>query len=82
MTNFLSQSFVAGKSYTTINTYRSALSSTLYPFNNFAIGTYPLIVRLVKGVYNERPPAPHYSTTWDVTKITDYFLDIACVEST
>ena len=29
-------------------------------------------MRLVKGVYNERPPAPRYSTTWDVTKVTDY----------
>ena len=72
MANFLSESFAAGKSYSTINTYRSALSLTLYPFNNSAVGTHPLIVRLVKGVYNERPPAPRYSTTWDVTKVTDY----------
>lgn len=80
--NFLSESFVACKSYTTINTYRSALSSTVYPFNNFAIGTHPPIVRLVNGVYNERIPALRYSTTWDATKITDYFLDIVCVGST
>ena len=82
MANFLSESFVVGKSYITINTYRFALTSTLYPFNYFAIGTHPLIVRLVKGVYNERPPAPRYSTTRDVTKITDYFLYIVCVGST
>ena len=72
MANFLSGSFAAGKSYSTINTYRSALSSTLYPFNNSAVGTHPLIVRLVKGVYNERRPTPRYSTTWNVTKVTDY----------
>ena len=71
--NFLSESFAAGKSYSTINTYRSALSSTLYPFNNPAVGTHSLIVRLVKEVYSERPPAPRYSTTWDVTKVTDYW---------
>ena len=31
-------------------------------------------MRLEKGVYNEHryPPAPRYSTTWDVTKVTDY----------
>lgn len=82
LANFLSESFVAGKSYITINTYRSALSLTLYPLINFAIGTHPLIVRLVRGVCNERPPAPRYSTTWDATKITDYFLDTVCLGST
>ena len=29
------------------------------------IGQHPLVIRL-KGVYNERPPQPCYSATWDV----------------
>ena len=43
--NFLSKSFAEGKSYSTINTYRSALSSTLYPVSNVAVGSHPLVVR-------------------------------------
>jgi len=32
--NFLSQCYSESKSYSTVNTYRSALSSTLHPVNN------------------------------------------------
>ena len=46
--NLLSQSFAEGKSYSTVNTYRSALSSTLYPVNNVAVGSHSLVVRLLK----------------------------------
>ena len=52
--NFLSQSFAEGKSYSTVNTYQSALSSTLYPVNNVAVGSHPLVVRLLKGIYTGR----------------------------
>lgn len=37
-------------------------------------------MRLVKGVYNERPPAPRYSTTWDVTKVTDYLKTLLTLD--
>ena len=32
-----------------------------------------VVCRLLKGVYNLRPPLPCYDCTWDVTKVT-YFL--------
>lgn len=70
--NFLSECFAEGKSYSTINTYRSALSSSLYPITNTTIGSHPLITRLLKGIYHLRPPVPRYSNTWDVTKVTSY----------
>lgn len=70
--NFLSQSFAEGKSYSTVNTYRSALTSTLYPVNNVAIGSHPLVVRLLRGIYHLRTPLPRYSSTWDVAKVTSY----------
>ena len=34
---------------------------------NTPIGQHPLVSRLLKGIYNSRPPEPRYSTTWDVT---------------
>ena len=74
--NFLSECFADGKSYSTINTYRSALSSTLHPINKTAVGSHPLVTRLPKGVYNLRTPVPRYSTTWDVTEVTGYLKTI------
>ena len=70
--NFLADCFADGRSYNTINTYRSALSSTLCNINNVAVGSHPLVTRLLKGVYNLRTPSPRYSSTWDVTKVTGY----------
>ena len=78
--NFLSQSFAEGKSYSTVNTYRSALSSTLYPVNNVAVGSHPLVVRLLKGIYHLRTPLPRYSSTWDVAKVTSYLRTLFPLE--
>ena len=78
--NFLSQSFAEGKSYSTVNTYRSALSSTLYPVNNVALGSHPLVVRLLKGIYHLRTPLPRYSSTWDVAKVTSYLRTLFPLE--
>ena len=78
--NFLSQSFAEGKSYSTVNTYRSALSSTLYSVNNVAVGSHPLVVRLLKGIYHLRTPLPRYSSTWDVAKVTSYLRTLFPLE--
>ena len=36
------------------------------------IGQHPLVSRLMKGIYNSRPPEPQYSTTWDVSSVLDW----------
>ena len=38
--------------------------------NGIQIGQYPLVTRLLKGVYNRRPSQPRYSATWDVDVVT------------
>ena len=48
------------------------MSSTLCNVNNVAVGSHPLVTRLLKGVYNLRTPSPRYSSTWDITKVTSY----------
>ena len=72
-------SYHEGKGYSTINTYRSALSTTLCSMNDDrdSLGLHPLIARLLKGVYILRPPTPRYSSTWDVSKVTDYLKTLA-----
>ncbi len=72
--NFLTECFHDGKGYSTLNTYRSALSVTLGAITEYkgSIGSHPLISRLLKGVYILKTPTPRYSHTWSVGKVTDY----------
>ena len=35
----------------------------LYPVNNVTVGSHPLVVRLLKGIYHLRTPFPRYSST-------------------
>ena len=76
---FLTDCYHQGKGYTTINTYRSALTTILCSMNDArdSLGSHPLIARLLKGVYILRPLTPRYSSTWDVSKVTDYFKTLA-----
>ena len=41
------------------------LSTTLGPVNGTPIGQDPLVIRLLKGIYNTNPPEPRYLTMWD-----------------
>ena len=70
--NFLADCFGEGLSYSTLNSYRSALSSTLCPRDGTTVGCDPLASTLLKGIYNLRPPLPRYSSTWDVSVLTQY----------
>lgn len=38
------------------------------------IGQHPLVTRLMKGVYNLRPPKPRYTYTWDVDMVTQHIM--------
>jgi len=36
------------------------------------MGQHPLVSRLLKGIYNSRPPQPRYTTTWDVDIVVKF----------
>ena len=67
--SFLADEFEAGRQYRSLNCYRSALLSTLLPVEGIPVGQHPLVIRLLKGVFNLRPPMPRYTHTWDVSKV-------------
>ena len=67
--NFLSSLFKDGKEYRTINCARSMLSSTLLPIDNFPVGKHPMVTRLLKGVFNVRPPVKILFPTWSVKQV-------------
>ena len=67
MCDFLTEQFeTENKAYSTINSYKSALSSILPPVEGKLLGEHPVIVRLLKGMYVTCPPQSRYTTTWDV----------------
>ncbi|KAK2547120.1 hypothetical protein P5673_033085, partial [Acropora cervicornis] len=61
--DFLSDQFGEGKSYSTVNSYRSALSGMLVPINGRPMGEHPLIVWLLKGMFNV-PPSSELLENW------------------
>ena len=69
---FLLEQFHMGKQYRTINSLRSAISMTHLEVDGSRVGQHPLVSRFLKGVFNSRPPAPKYSSTWDVDIVLDY----------
>ena len=55
---FLTSEFNLGRAYRTLNVYRSAISSTHPKIDSVRVGEHPLVVQLLKGAYNLRPPLP------------------------
>ena len=54
--NFLAQLFKEGYQYRSLNSYRSAISAVHSKVDGQSVGQHPLVTRMLKGVYNERPP--------------------------
>ena len=70
--NFLAQLYQDGYQYRSLNSYRSAISTTHDHIDGHPVGQHPIITRLMRGAFNKRPPQPRYSITWDVCKVTLY----------
>ena len=67
--NFLASLYQEGYQYNSVNAYRSAISSVHDKVDGLPIGQHPIIIRLIKGIFNVRPPVPRYSSTWDVQTV-------------
>ena len=70
--NFLAEMFSEGYQYRSINAYRSAISSVHDKIDRYDVGQHPLISRLLKGTFHQRPSQPCYMHTWDVDVVTTY----------
>ena len=72
MANFLADLFKEGYLYRSLNSYRSAISVLHSKVDGYLIGQHPLITRMLKGVFNERPPVAKYSAFWNVGVVLRY----------
>lgn len=67
--DFLTSLYHDGLQYRTIAGYRSMLSILLPPVGNFQVGQHPYIIRLLKGVFNLRPPSSKLVPEWELPKV-------------
>ena len=62
---FFTHLYGQGKEYNTIVMMKSVLSSIIHVPGVGIISQYPLVKRLLKGVFNSRPPKSKYECIWD-----------------
>ena len=67
--NFLAELFQEGYSYSSLNSYRSAISSVHTRIEGLPVGQHPVVRRILKGAYNINPPRPRYKSTWRVSQV-------------
>jgi len=73
--SFLADCSSSGSAYRSINVHRSMFSSTLPQVEGFDIGKHPLVTRLMRGIFNTRPPAAKYTSMWDVNVVLRYLTE-------
>lgn len=78
--DFLTHLYESGYSYSAINTARSALS-TIFILDGKPAGTHPLVIRLLKGVFNLRPTIPKTGVSWDPEIILRFLRKLSPVKS-
>lgn len=71
VSNFLAELYNSGASHNTINLARSAVSAYLNSSGSTPLGSHPVVCRLMKGVFENRPSLPKYNETWDVDTVVE-----------
>jgi len=69
---FLSASLTSVGSYTTLNTYRSAVSL----ISSVELGSHPLVKRFCKGVSVLKPQRPRYDFIWDPSPVINHLSSL------
>ena len=70
--NFLAHLHEEGYQHRSLNAYPSAISSVHTRVDGYSVGEHPLVTRMLKGAFNQRPPQPCYESMWNVAQVTKY----------
>ena len=65
-----------GLKYNTIAAAKSVLSGIIHILGVSAISEHPLVIRLMKGVFNSRPPESRYHYIWDASQVICYLASL------
>ena len=74
--DYLAELAGQGKSYSSINGIRSAISAYHNGVNGVDAGQHPLISKVMTGIWNSNPPQPKYQGTWDVDIVLRYIASL------
>lgn len=74
--DFLDDLYNQNMQYNTIASYRSAISEVHILVEEKAIGAHPIIVKVMKGIYNLRPPKQKPTDVVDVLPTMDYIQSL------
>ena len=67
--DFLMMLFNKGLSVSTLNGYRSAISSTVTCFDDISLGNHPVMIKLLKGFSNIRPSLYKEPKKWSIDAV-------------
>jgi len=62
--------------YSALNTARSALSTVIPEKDGLTFGKQPIVKRLMKGIFKERPSLPKYTIVYDVDIVLNYMISL------
>lgn len=65
----------------TLHTARGATSAITISTDRTPIGSHPIILRFMKGIYKQTPPARWYQTTWVVQPVLSYLSELGPTEN-
>ena len=74
--NYLTERFHKGDSYRTLNSRRSAISAYHITVEGEKVGQHSLVRKLLKALFNARPPQPRYVIQWDVDQVLQYIKSL------
>ena len=66
---FSAEPVESGIGYSAVYTARSALSTILVVNDTFSFGMHPLVKKILKGDFEEKPSLPRYEVIWDVNQV-------------
>ena len=73
---YLSKLYEEGKSYSSINTAKSAISSVCGLLKNRDIGNEVLVKHFMRGIFTRRPNLPRYGAIWDLNTVFNYISSL------
>ena len=79
--NFLADLHKEGYQSSSLNVFRSAISSVHDKVDGVEVGKHPIVSRLLKGAFHLRPPLPRYSSTWNVDTVLRYLKSLGPTSS-
>ena len=74
--DFLVELYETGVGYSVINTARSALSAYLCQIDGYDFGKHPVISKVLKGVFRNRPSLPRYVVTYNIDTVFHFLANL------